>query len=101
MKGTRVYLDENGVEHEEGHAWVVDGVAIKGFPQMVLDDHPHVYMTYQNLIHCNWGWSGNCNGYFIIGAFDKLYNLDDLTYIGGQRAYNSYIWTYRHIYPEE
>lgn len=99
MRGTRYYIDENGNWASSGHAWVVDGVAIKGFIQEVSDIPPHIYMTYQNLIHCNWGWNGNCNGYFIIGAFENLYNLEDLTYIGGQRPYNFDNYTYRHIYP--
>lgn len=24
----------------------------------------------RKLLHCNWGWDGDCNGYFYSGAFD-------------------------------
>jgi hypothetical protein len=96
MRGTRYYY-ENGQYCYSGHAWVVDGVLIKGFPQMVLNNRPA--MIYQNLIHCNWGWNGNCNGYFIIGAFETMYYVDNLNSTGGYASYNDYNYTYRHIYP--
>lgn len=99
MKGTR-YVTENGVVKPYGHAWVVDGVAIKGFILAVIEIPPQAYMSYEYYIHCNWGWRNNDNsGYYIIGAFENKYNLNDLTYEGGQYAFNSYMYTYRHIYP--
>lgn len=47
-----------------GHAWVIDGyikrnrVASTG-----------TITERQTLVHCNWGWHGNCNGYFTSGVF--------------------------------
>jgi hypothetical protein len=44
----------------EGHSWVIDG-----------------YDEYGNF-HCNWGWSGNYNGFYSLGGFDP----------GGQGPFN-------------
>lgn len=97
--GVRYFTNNDGQPDSTAHAWVSDGVAIKGFIQAVFDYPRPDYMTYQNLIHCNWGWGGEWNGYFIIGAFENMYNLDDLNYVGGNNPYNAYNYTYRHIYP--
>ena len=44
-----------------GHAWVVDGYIdyVTGWRS-----EEHLYL------HCNWGWNGNCNGYFLDGVFN-------------------------------
>lgn len=39
-----------------GHAWVIDGYIQRN------DSTP--------LFHCNWGWNGVCNGYYLSGVFD-------------------------------
>ena len=47
-----------------GHAWVVDGYIKREYGSgagFVAD--------YQTLVHCNWGWHGDCNGYFTSGIF--------------------------------
>lgn len=50
--------DDNGVRIS-GHCWVIDGaIAQTG------------YSTYRFLYHCNWGWNGSKNGYFLATAFD-------------------------------
>lgn len=42
-----------------GHAWVYDG---------------YIYASknneYHKLMHCNWGWGGSCNGFFISNVFN-------------------------------
>lgn len=47
------------IKHTGGHVWVYDGYisANKDGKQ-------------QNLIHCNWGWGGNKNGYYLSKVFD-------------------------------
>ena len=104
MRGTRYYI-ENGVQKSSGHAWVVDGYAIKSlyYYDTIIGWNGELIeirrKLYQNLIHCNWGWNGNCNGYFIIGAFDNRYNLENDHPESGFRPYNTNNYTYRCIFP--
>ncbi|MDE6498399.1 MAG: C10 family peptidase [Muribaculaceae bacterium] len=46
-----------------GHAWVIDGA---------LAQHNTLYNDKGTrfLYHCNWGWNGNRNGYFLSTAFN-------------------------------
>ena len=102
MIGFREYLDNDGELHRSGHAWVVDGVAIKSMylEHFPLDNGPvTVEKITQNLVHCNWGWNGSNNGYFIIGAFENRYNLNDDGIETGFRPYNINNYVYRNIYP--
>ena len=48
---------------EAGHAWIVDGY---------IDEIKNGISTYY--LHCNWGWTGNRNGYFVSNAFSTLAN---------------------------
>ena len=63
------------------HAWVIDGSSVlRGFvrifgpsgTQTELLEIQHI-----SFVHCNWGWNGYNNGYFIYGAFE---NKDDGNY---------------------
>jgi hypothetical protein len=47
------------------HAWVIDGVIHK---KRVHSCYPTGYQ-YHALVHCNFGWRGGYNGYYIGGAF--------------------------------
>lgn len=69
-------LSPNG----DGHAWVVDGYAdykyyYCRFERAEGEGNPPI-ITQQTLVgeehafHINWGWDGDCNGYFDIGVFD-------------------------------
>lgn len=56
-----------------GHAWVIDGFFNRY--RFVYDVYPdgtrkQVGQENQLLIHCNYGWGGNGNGYYITGAFN-------------------------------
>lgn len=48
----------------DGHAWVIDGYKIRKY----VSPEGRVDKT-QTLVHCNWGWRGNSNGYFVSGIF--------------------------------
>ena len=41
--------------YKDGHAWIIDGIRIIGSTDYV---------------HCNWGWGGKCDGYFVSGSFN-------------------------------
>ena len=64
----------------EGHAWVIDGL-------------------YGDYYHINWGWLGDCDGYFRIGTFITSSRsaidseIDD--YYNSSSADYSFTWTYR------
>ncbi|MBO4936595.1 MAG: C10 family peptidase [Alistipes sp.] len=76
--------DDNGTpdndDDNKGHAWVIDGrrytqtslykVTIRD-GQVISREFMQSYLT--NYIHCNFGWSGDCDGYY-------NYNVYDLTY---------------------
>lgn len=52
---TPVYMDgcrkDNSTGKQKGHAWVIDGLS-------------------NNMFHINWGWQGDCDGYYAKGVFD-------------------------------
>lgn len=47
-----------------GHAWVIDGYMKRDY----VSSNGTVKES-QTLVHCNWGWHCNCNGYFSSGIF--------------------------------
>lgn len=64
----------------EGHAWVIDGFFNRY--RFVYDVYPdgtrkQVGQENQLLIHCNYGWGGNANGYYITGAFNTALGAVD------------------------
>ena len=102
MRGVRTYIDSLGQTKYVGHAWVVDGVVVKSYTVEEVDRMGHVvssFTDYRNYVHCNWGWNGNSNGYFIIGAFEKQYDIVTDVPTDGYRAYNLYNRMYYSIYP--
>ena len=59
----------------DGHAWVVDGYLYRAQPVICIrnrDGKERRDTTYreQQLVHCNWGWGGSCNGYYSQGVFN-------------------------------
>lgn len=57
-----------------GHAWVIDGCATA-----VMENRVTGEKRTQFLLHCNMGWSGHSNGYYIPKLFNtsKPYLIDD------------------------
>ena len=94
MCGSDIWQNENGSYSNKSHIWVVDGVAIKrhrlaGF--LSIPDRQY--------IHCNWGWDGDGNGYFILGAFETRYNLSTDYGVGGFDAYNKAMQAFYSVCP--
>ena len=60
----------------DGHAWVIDGYLLrtKEIKNTIINESGDkcVFSTYENqqLVHCNWGWVGSCNGYYLQGIFN-------------------------------
>jgi len=53
-------------KYTKGHAWVIDGYTIQFCNKS--DDRV--------LFHCNWGWDGTANGYYLSNVFDTSKNED-------------------------
>lgn len=59
-----------------GHAWVVDGCIYQKRLVQIFNSNDILtgeYYETRDYVHCNWGWNGNCDGYYITNVF-KLNN---------------------------
>lgn len=81
-----VYTRGDDLDNEEGHAWVIDGYNSyieKIYEREYNGLNPSEYTdtllssTTYNLVHCNYGWAGLCDGYYTSGVFDVSVELDD------------------------
>lgn len=46
-----------------GHEWIADGYKFLGVPSSWN-------LPIEKFIHCNWGWNGDCNGYYNGNVFE-------------------------------
>ena len=72
----------------DGHAWVIDGLMRQRRGSQTRE-----------LLHCNWGWLGQCNGYFVSGVFKTTERVSKDTAYGdgvGEQDFN-FSWWYRII----
>ena len=70
-----------------GHVWVVDGCNIYNIEHWVREYqteflyNEYIERTeYNELLHCNFGWGGNCDGYYTSWVFDPTNMRDDDEY---------------------
>lgn len=87
IRGEREVIDEiDGTIDYTGHAWVADGYLTRTctyrtyevFPLLtIIGEEPNVrrvlvweVTSEYFYVHYNWGYDGNCNGYFSDGCFD-------------------------------
>ena len=81
-----------------GHAWVIDGYR----HQEGLDALGNVKST-RTLLHCNWGWDGQCNGYYSSNIFSLCYGAKEYEdpieeyYQGDDKKDRYYNWWFRII----
>lgn len=59
-----------------GHIWVVDGciyqkqnVQLYNGSDVLIGE----YYEMRDYVHCNWGWNGTCDGYYITNVFNLNY----------------------------
>lgn len=79
----------------DGHSWVIDGYRI----QDLLDDNGVVYNT-RTLMHCNWGWHGQWDGYYASKIFkigEGVEGVDPNCNSNNSNYGNYYKWHYRII----
>lgn len=74
---------------EPGHAWVIDGYHYKSrvlrtyqeipgmvFPKLIREDDWGTI----DMLHINWGWDGNANGYYQSGVFSGMLGETSFNY---------------------
>lgn len=67
--------------YKGGHAWIIDGykerqrvlktVTTYKLWNKVIKSKSSTYIETDRLLHNNWGWDGQSNGYFTAGVFDS------------------------------
>lgn len=83
----RGHSDGSGYSFGEpgGHAWVIDGYG--DFQRNQYRDAGSdeiVGVDKKTLVHCNFGWGGACNGFYVSGIFD-LYDGSEIPDEGHER----------------
>jgi hypothetical protein len=76
-----VYMCGKNTVNSKGHAWVVDGYRIQydTHAYYAADDLRLLDRTRtpeKNYVHCNWGWDGYCNGYYLYNALKSSGYVD-------------------------
>jgi Peptidase C10 family. len=95
--------------YKGGHAWNYDGyiqktqkvertVTVRDWSKgKIISQSTSVEYTYRDLVHVNWGWGGNHNGYYLSGVFDA--NGDRMP--SGTRSSSDYGTDYNYQYKLE
>lgn len=71
-----------GIKITSSHAWIIDGYKIKTRDNVITRfQNGKVVSTKtesetSKMVHCDFGWGGKCNGYFVDGIF-KLNNSEN------------------------
>lgn len=88
------------VSYSGGHAWVLDG--FKGLRRKIskIDrlTNEVVDVSYQTkeLVHCNFGWNGSDNGYYLSKAFNKVNGPEMRSTEEGETYGQKYNYQYNH-----
>ncbi|MDR0829213.1 MAG: C10 family peptidase [Prevotellaceae bacterium] len=75
--------DKNNKTH--GHAWVIDGYLKQYRVDTIMNplygSVPQTSSTYRTLVHCNFGYEGSYDGYYLSALwkyeYDKLFDMTD------------------------
>lgn len=100
-----VIVDGYKSGNSPGHAWVIDGLVVKRSRSLVIPG----LSKYREYVHCNWGWNGGCNGFFIFKDFETLYDTEtdkpqtgtDAYVAGIWCGFNNWIHAYHSVCPNE
>lgn len=84
-----------GINLTKSHAWNIDGYKVKErsytvrtFKGQTLDSSRNITER-SELVHCDFGWEGKCNGYYASGVFKLNAPVEkDLTYGSGDNKTN-------------
>ena len=75
MQGSRLVESNPGQYKYVGHAWVVDGY--KFVEKYIYEYGYQIDYNIKRFVHCNYGWRGECDGYYTLGVFDCREELDE------------------------
>lgn len=87
-----------GINVFKSHSWNIDGYKIK---ERTITTRTYIGNTLQDtktktetckMVHCDFGWGGKCNGYYVSGVFklnDSNIEHDPGTSYGGDTNYNN------------
>lgn len=94
----KVYSTVYGINVFKSHCWNIDGYKIKErtttvkvYKNATLVDKEEKIETCE-MVHCDFGWSGNSNGYYVSGVFkldDPQIEHDPGSPYGGTTNYNN------------
>lgn len=89
-----------GINIFSSHAWNIDGYRIKE-RTITTETHKNAELINSstktesiNMVHCDFGWSGMCNGYYVSGVFklnDPNSEKDDPNDTGENKKYNHHV----------
>lgn len=96
-----------------GHGWLIDGwkdyvirtttaSEVEGEVGTVVPEYT-ITETYYDKIHCNFGWGGDCDGYYTGDIFDCYtpnYDIEPGTGDTAHSTYGQYIYAYNFHYYE-
>jgi hypothetical protein len=96
-----VYMQGHEVGDNSAHAWVIDGYHNykideweRSYFGEFVDEEKIIATYYYNIVHCNYGWGGLCDGYYTDGIFNTTIEIDDdmidtsVGDSGGSNVYN-------------
>ena len=86
--GYRAKLNGHNGFMTASHVLPVLGVTVKV--------NSKVCWVVKGVVHCNWGWGGQGNGYYLFNVFDMQYSDPHKT----RATYNSNISAYVNIFPK-
>lgn len=80
-KMTTVVSGKNMVGTKKRHAFNLDGWLEREWTDTYyyINGHTSEVINKDQLIHCNFGWGGACNGYYHYGAFDLRNGAPEIT----------------------
>lgn len=100
MKPLIVYAIPSKWKFWNSHAWNIDGYRIDRrkitYYTYLKDKRTVLSEKYQTneMLHCDFGWSGRCNGYYVSGIFKSYYEDTELDYEDSPSVnfnYNHYV----------
>lgn len=80
QSGRPIYFSAR-TKNDEGHAFIGDGIDAEG------------------RVHVNWGWDGNCDGYYRVSAMDP--ENQGTGGSSGNYAYTYRVCAYTHLHPNQ
>ncbi len=73
-KGKFLWWKTDYIIYNDGHTWVIDGIAkLQVNAWNFKINKGEIFST--NFMHCNLGWGGSYNGYYMDGLFDTTASI--------------------------